>query len=357
MTYCLDIPVGAYHIITAPDHCAWPNLTLLPNGEIAATIFNQPSHGRLEGDAELWVSSDGGETWAMRSQITQHEAGTVRMNVAAGLNQAGELLVLCSGWDLSKGTAEWPYGPCLLPQVCLSGDSGNTWEVVGEVQPPTEQGSCTIPFGDIVINGEELLGSVYAGDNRTWNQSWVLRSKDGGRTWGEASLIDGDNHDETSLLRSASGRLLAGLRLLQGTAPENARSSQRPSAPLVLYISDDQGLTWEPQQYLSLPGQVPAHLLQLADGTILLTYGSRIPECRGVVGRISRDHGQTWSQPFTLVAGFMPNSDHGYPSSVQLGDGAIVTAYYCSAAPWYQRYHMGVLRWNLEMVDTRALGA
>jgi hypothetical protein len=28
--------------------CAWPNLTLLKDGTIIATIFNQPSHGRLE---------------------------------------------------------------------------------------------------------------------------------------------------------------------------------------------------------------------------------------------------------------------------------------------------------------------
>jgi len=352
MSYPLNIPDGAYHIVTAPEHCAWPNLTLLPNGEIGAAIFNQPSHGRLEGDVELWVSNDGGDTWAMRSQITQHEAGTVRMNVAAGLNQKGELVVLCSGWDLSRGTAEWPYGPCLLPQVCISGDNGHTWEIAGELQPPTEKEPCTIPFGDIVINGEELICSVYHGDNRTWNQSWVLRSKDGGRTWGDRSLIDGDNHDETSLLITDSGRLLAALRLLQGAAPENASSAERQSAPLVLYTSDDQGRTWGPQQYLSLPGQVPAHLLQLADGTILLTYGSRIWECRGVVGKISQDDAQTWSRPFTLVAGFMPGSDHGYPSSVQLEGGDIVTAYYCSASPWYQRYHMGVLRWNLDMVKT-----
>ena len=32
--------------------CAWPNLTLMPNGEIAAVIFNEPCHGTWEGDVE-----------------------------------------------------------------------------------------------------------------------------------------------------------------------------------------------------------------------------------------------------------------------------------------------------------------
>ncbi len=349
MHYMLTIPAGAFHTIAAPEHCAWPNLTLLPNGEIGAVIFNQPSHGRLEGDVELWVSGDGGDTWQMRSQITEHAPGTVRMNVAAGLDQDGEIVVLCSGWDLAKGTDEWPYGPCLLPQARISSDNGHTWEVGGEVQPPTEKGRSTIPFGDIVISGDELATSVYHGDNATWNQSWLIRSRDGGRTWGDATCIGGDNHDETALVITRSGRWLAALRMLYGLRPEQAAGTARSGTPLILHSSSDAGRNWEVRQYLSLPGQVPGHLLELADGTILLTCGSRMEEFRGVVGRVSADDGETWSRPFNLVGGFLPGSDHGYPSSVQLPSGEIVTAYYCSTAPWYQRYHMGVVRWKLEM--------
>ena len=38
--------------------------------------------------------------------------------------------------------------------------------------------------------------------------------------------------------------------------------------------------------------------------------------------------------------------DGGYPSSIQLEDGSILTAYYCSRLPWHQRYHMGVVFWQ-----------
>ena len=42
-----------------------------------------------------------------------------------------------------------------------------------------------------------------------------------------------------------------------------------------------------------------------------------------------------------------PASDGGYPASVQLDDGAIVTAYYSSCVPrCHDRYHMGVVLWN-----------
>ena len=85
---------------------------------------------------------------------------------------------------------------------------------------------------------------------------------------------------------------------------------------------------------------------------------SRIPGLFGVVMRTSDDGGESWSAPFVLIS--MPGSDWhktdcGYPSSVQLDDGTIVTAYYfgpkkpewaAHGLPWHQRYHMGVARWR-----------
>ena len=38
--------------------------------------------------------------------------------------------------------------------------------------------------------------------------------------------------------------------------------------------------------------------------------------------------------------------DGGYPCSVQLSDGTLVTAYYRSRIPGHQRYHMGAVFWE-----------
>ncbi len=352
MAYQLGIPHGAFHTVTAPEHCAWPNLTLLPSGEIGAAIFNQPSHGAMEGDVELWVSEDEGYTWAMRSQITQHEPGTNRMNVAAGLNQKGELIVLCSGWNLDRADRDVVEEDCLLPQVCISGDNGHTWEIVGEVPPTPECANC-IPFADIIINDDELAVATYDGEYEEGNlvrcSTFVMRSKDQGRTWGDYSAIDRYDHTEADLLIAANGTWLAGVRTLFG--PTDLRHTRRNSQPaLLLYASEDEGRTWDRKFWLTHPNQHPPHLLQLADEKILLTYGSRMDELLGVMGRVSEDGGKNWSRPFTLVGGLL-HRDCGYPSSVQLENGDIVTAYYSKSSPWHQRYHMGVLRWNLEMVN------
>ena len=42
-----------------------------------------------------------------------------------------------------------------------------------------------------------------------------------------------------------------------------------------------------------------------------------------------------------------PGRDGGYPSTVVLEDGLLVTAYYSRGMPSHNRYHVGVVRWRL----------
>jgi len=89
---------------------------------------------------------------------------------------------------------------------------------------------------------------------------------------------------------------------------------------------------------------------RMNDGTILLTYGNRLNP-KGIDVRFSNDEGATWSEPFRAT-GFL--GDGGYPTSVQLPDGQILTAYYAQGIPGYNRYHMGVVIWDAE--KTRGQG-
>ena len=128
-----------------------------------------------------------------------------------------------------------------------------------------------------------------------------------------------------------------------------------------LVTSSDEGRTWSAPKLLSPQGQENAHLLELTAGRLLCSFTSRIPGLFGVVLRMSSDGGAKWSMPVVLLASAARDwhkTDCGYPSSVQLGDGSIVTAYYfgpkkpewaAQGLPWHQRYHMGVARWNLTL--------
>jgi len=70
--------------IAIDNVCAWPNVTNMPDQSIVAMIFNQPVHGRWEGDVECWGSEDDGYTWHKRGVPAQHEPGTNRMSEDRG---------------------------------------------------------------------------------------------------------------------------------------------------------------------------------------------------------------------------------------------------------------------------------
>ena len=122
---------------------------------------------------------------------------------------------------------------------------------------------------------------------------------------------------------------------------------------LQLLVSGDEGRTWNiPNSNYIRYGvtgfyEHPGHLLKLNDGRILLTYGKRYQEY-GIGARVSNDEGQTWG-PRMAVIEYGGDSDDlgGYPSSVQLKDGTIVTAYYSDKNKFHDKYHMGVVRWKI----------
>ena len=129
-----------------------------------------------------------------------------------------------------------------------------------------------------------------------------------------------------------------------GRVVARGHSDNKPG-DLRLFTSDDDGATWSDQGPVTQAKQHPAHLVRLTDGRVLLTYGNRREERPGVEAVLSSDEGRTWSDPIRLVE--LPMVDLGYPSSVQLSDGRVLTAYYAQKGPGYEGYHMGVVVWRL----------
>ncbi|MBQ6599216.1 MAG: exo-alpha-sialidase, partial [Lentisphaeria bacterium] len=70
----------------------------------------------------------------------------------------------------------------------------------------------------------------------------------------------------------------------------------------------------------------PPHLLKLHDGRLLMSYGYRRKPF-GNRCRISCDEGESWSEPLILSDDGAVH-DLGYPSTAELADGTLVTAWY-----------------------------
>jgi len=319
-------------IVAVDNVCAWPNLTLLGDGTIIATIFNRPSHGSMAGDVDCYASEDGGRTWQKRGTPAPHEPDTNRMNVAAGLTANGDLIVLASGWSnrYPPGKEGPPFRESILaPWVCRSSDGARTWSVDKQAFPAKgPRGGDCIPFGDVLAGKDGMLrAAIYEVVNRRDDRVWIYRSPDDGKTWEQPAALDPNAYrNETALVHLGGGKWLAAARVSE----------------LQLYASDDDAKTWQPRGALTEASQHPGHFFRLRDGGILLSYGNRTAN-RGVDVRVSRDEGKTWSEPWRVVDW---QGDGGYPSSVQLPGGEIVTAYYAAKIEGHPAYHMGAVLWD-----------
>jgi hypothetical protein len=338
--------VKLYHRFIAIDNvCAWPNLTVLNNGTIIASIFNQPSHGRGEGDVECWASKDG-HFWEKRGIPASHTPGTNRMNVAAGLAKNGDLVVIASGWELKNdlNSGSISLVKVLRPWVSKSNNGGRKWNVNKDGFPKAATGMTEyIPFGDIATGKDGSLRVLaYAqSEDKVINALSMFRSDDGGKNWKLMSVIS-DGKEETAFCGGYNET--AFFHLGNGTWIAAARR-WKEGAAIDLFRSKNDGISWKLETQITEHRQHPGHILKLNDGKLLLTYGNRIKENYGVAVKTSNDHGVIWGEEYRVVDDFHP-IDGGYPASVQLPDGNILTAYYARSVDSHNRYHMGVAIWN-----------
>ncbi len=193
-----------------------------------------------------------------------------------------------------------------------SEDGGSTWS------PPSDT-RLNSPHGPVVLADGRLL---YAG-KALWSGGMigVTTSSDDGRTWSEPVAIPtrpgdktGDYH-ELHAVETADGRILAHIRNHSKTNEGETLQSE----------SSDGGKTWSVPASIGVWG-LPSHLLRLKDKRLVMTYGHRRPPF-GNQARLSADHGRTWSEPVTL-SGDGEGGDLGYPSTVELSDGALLTVWY-----------------------------
>ena len=301
----------AERVIAARGEGYFPVMIKLSDGSLGAAIRGGATHIGIGGRLDFIRSTDGGRTWS--KPVAAVDSQWDDRNPALGQMPDGTL-VLAYGevhsyrpdgaFDLSAG----PY----LPFIVTSSDGGRTWSQKRPFSAPWPSPS---PFGKITVckDGTALM-CVYQMPS---NAVGVLRSKDNGKTWGDYSALPG--HDETQVIELPDGRLMAFTRM-----------EGHPKLALLLSESDDQGRTWVRARKLLKAGQWPFDATVLQSGNLLLCYGSRLgPGRYGAGAVLSKDLGKTWDEQHQVLLGWDSNNgDTGYPSTVQLDDGTIVTMYY-----------------------------
>ncbi len=324
-------------------------------GDFSVDALKRGTYDHVDKGSRIAVarSLDSGQTWQKPVIIPAFDPECGEQDPSIMEMRNGTLLINFFRWRVvpaaEKARLAYPtrqqhdgsWGDVEGPWIVRSFDGGKTWEKKPE--PVASSPLRCAGVSDAVLempDGTLLMGFYGADAGSRVCRAYVARSTDGGNTWGEPALIARDpagkiTFEEPALALTPRGRLIA---LLRAGDPDRITYLYRA-------FSDDGGRTWVNLTRPDMWGH-PAHVLPLADGRIVCSYGYR-REPFGVRACISLDDGETWDMAHEYILRSDGGSrDLGYPSSVQLADGALLTVYYIHAGDGIR--HIACTRWRAD---------
>ena len=128
---------------------------------------------------------------------------------------------------------------------------------------------------------------------------------------------------EPHSIQLPDGKIITHIRVQTGGAD--------PIFTLYQSESTDGGKTWtEPVALLDRNGGAPAHLIRHSSGVLISTYGYRNAPY-GIRAMFSKDDGKTWETGYEVWNEGV-NHDLGYPASIELQDGSLLTVFYAKTS-------------------------
>ncbi len=325
----------------------WPTIARRANGELWVTWSGgRESHVCPFGQVLAMTSRDDGASWTYPrvlldsatddrdSGVLETAKGTLLVTTFTSLayepyleKQAAFNELSAKGWTTAKMAPEqlahWKACHARLSDaerkaelgqwLIRSTDGGKSWST----RLPTIVNS---PHGPIQLRDGRLL---YAG-KQLWTDDkkvGVCESTDDGQTWrwlAEIPTRKGDavvkGYHELHAVEANDGTIIAQIR----------NHNKENSGWTLQTESKDGGKTWSEPHPICYG--LPSHLLKLRNGHLLMTYGHRRPPF-GNQARVSADNGKTWGEAI-IISGDGIGGDLGYPSTVELADGSLLTVWY-----------------------------
>ena len=322
--------------ITPADepYAGWPTVARRANGELWVTWSGgRDSHICPMGQVRAMTSKDDGATWTFPrvlfdGPIDDRDSGVMETAKGTLLVTTFTSLAYEERGLLAKQTPErqirWKAAQERLTAeerkaqlgewVLRSTDGGKTWSPPIATIVNSPHGPTQLKDGRLLYVGKKL----WKDDGRIG----VVESNDDGLTWTWLSEIPTRPGD---IVKSGYHELFA-LETDDGRIVTQIRNHNKPDAGSTLQCeSSDGGKTWTVPKSIDVWG-LPSHLLKLKDGRFVMTYGYRRKPF-GNQARISADQGRSWSEPLTISADGEAG-DLGYPSTVELADGTLLTVWY-----------------------------
>jgi len=339
----LDVEHGI--VCDMPDQAfgyfAWTSVGRMDDGEIVVVSSGLRSRKNCPwGKIVANTSNDEGRTWSTARPLNdipldERDAGIVclggtkrllsfecvdsRSVISAARDQYGQAEV--STWQaVTDAWTEAVVEQWIGAWTRLSAN-GENWS------EPVRAPVCT-PHGPIQLRSGELLylGNPFPPKGPRFPLA-VFRSANDGRSWTHVATIPQakgwatTDFSEPHVVELPSGKLVAMLRY---------NGDRYVKFSLFQTESEDGGTTWSAPRQTDAHG-APPHLLLHSSGALICTYGyRRKPYGQRVM--LSYDGGESWTNNIVLRDDAL-DEDLGYPSSVELSDGSILTVYYQKLAP------------------------
>jgi photosystem II stability/assembly factor-like uncharacterized protein len=273
------------------------------------------------GGKHLWKSADKGKTWT-RGKLPHATAG--------GFGILADDTFLLVYDDPGGGT-----------NVIRSVDYGETWSRPFrlEIGPYDQSGGGWAHVHQHADSAAMITVTLRHGKKwKMWNdptvcgiRDHIYRSTDGGKTWGDRTLLSVHAAESSLLTLRGSERMLVFIRHQRSHLPDDpADLRTQTGAPQgnpyvckngMIAESDDGGRTWKNHRIFDIYGSVPGELIQAPDARVAAVWLQRYPHEEAEIRvRISADGGRNWGRrTYRLMKG------NGYPSSVVYSNGTIVT--------------------------------
>ena len=320
----------------------WPSIARLDDGTlIVASSGLRTQHICPWGKTVLHHSTDDGQTWSPsvvlnNSPLDDRDAGVISLGgqrrlVSWFTSDTRQYVEGCKSWLGEDEVAGWEetlatWSDALVKRWLGSwirvSDDGATWGPPIRVPLSTPHGPIRLADGRLLY-----LGKASAHMDKGKIQAAVSKN-DGGpwRVIGSVPLGPGVkpvNCHEPHVVELPSGKLVGLIRV-------EALAKEVPDRGLLnfsLFQTDsaDGGRTWTRARPTGVYGS-PPHLLRHSSGTLVCVYGYR-KKPFGQRAMLSRDGGRTWAADWIIRADG-PDGDLGYPASVELPGGEVLTIYY-----------------------------
>jgi hypothetical protein len=301
------------------------------------------------GKVILCRSYDEGKTWSAPEVIMD----TYLDDRDAGIMTFGENGVIVTTFNNAiefqreyQGNSEYRKGYLdeisLIPDsqkhlgsyMVVSDDGGRTFGDIKMLPISSPHGPCVLPDGKILY-----VGRLFHDSNSV---SHI-----------ECHVIDAEGNSEfRSRIEDVSPDLLScephAIALPDGKIVVHIRVQNESNTVFTIYqsLSTDNGYTFsKPQKLLSDKGGSPAHLLKHSSGKLISVYGHR-ERPYGIKAMFSDDDGESWDID-NIIIGDEPCADLGYPCSVELSNGDILTVLY-AREPGEEYSVIRQVIWNFE---------